>query len=86
MEITVRAINKFFVELGIHINHKKGERGFKVKYLGWLLDTRTCIISCPPDKIPKITRLLQDAEGKRLLPARELASLVGMLTWLSFGC
>ena len=87
MKITVAAINVFFDELGVQLNKEKCDMGFKVKYLGWNLDTKQLVITCPRDKIPKILRLLHDAKSAgRNMRARDLAKLVGMLTWLSYGC
>lgn len=67
------------------INHEKCDSGFELKYLGWILNSKKLQISCPPKKAAEITSLVHAASSRRGMPARELASVVGKLTWLSFG-
>jgi hypothetical protein len=84
--LTVRAINVFFAELGILINKDKCDMGFSLRYLGWILNTKQLTISCPDDKVDGFTKLVAAACGRSSMRARELASFIGKLTWLSFGC
>ena len=86
--ITKRAIDAFFAELGVVLNVGKGEVGFVIKYLGWVLDSKKLTIRCPDDKLAKIGALVDVINNSRYkkMPARLFAKFVGTLTWLSFGC
>ena len=58
VEITIAAIDVFFIELGVVINQGKCDHGYELTYLGWELNTLDLTISCPEVKVPKIRSLL----------------------------
>lgn len=67
--------------LGIPVAvHKTGGPGLCITFLGILIDTRSCELRLPPEKLERLRALVHDWRTKTSCTRRELESLLGHLS------